>query len=258
MGARLRRAAATRTSARSSRTPSTGPPSATRSSPRRTARPSPLTPRHLVSLSAADMKKLRSVVIDHDPRPPEDLGRSQLHLLGAADRLRRRRRRRRRRQRGRRRRVRARPPGVGRRGRGRRRRKSPSAVADGGDFCTLIRNCCVVYPREHAREAASVVHLRFWRSRPRVRRVASAIAGAGAASVAIAGAKARRTNSRPASPPRPRMPRHRPSRVRIRRRRRWCRAPPRSTRATRRGALAVDGSPHSWPAKDSTGASPTR
>ena len=42
--------------------------------------------RHLVSLSAADMKKLRSVVIDHGTLDlSEDLSLSKLHLLGAAD-----------------------------------------------------------------------------------------------------------------------------------------------------------------------------
>ena len=42
--------------------------------------------RHLVSLSAADMKKLRSVVIDHGTLDlSEDLSLSKLHLLGAAE-----------------------------------------------------------------------------------------------------------------------------------------------------------------------------
>ena len=42
--------------------------------------------RHLVSLSAADMKKLRSGVIDHGTLDlSEDLSLSKLHLLGAAD-----------------------------------------------------------------------------------------------------------------------------------------------------------------------------
>ena len=218
-------AAATRTSARSSRTPSTGPPSATRSSPRNGA-PESAKLRHLVSLSAADMTALGR----HRPRHPRPLGGPEpleAHLLGAAD-------------------PTADAAGAAVHGSPPRsrarcsRRRSPRArptppqslerdSADGGDFCTLIRLLRRLPSLHSLRRPAGSFPFRatgVGRSTPPSPAPAPPChRGAGASSP---------YSSRPASLRRPRTPRH--SRLRIRRRHSR-RAPPRAPAPPPGGAL---------------------